>query len=418
MREGKMTSATSYLTVGLLLTCALAQTIHGFRLRRTGRREGRIGARTTGVQEGKVVFGRVFEKVTGRESPSNSSVDDESAYQADSPVNGQGQSTSSRDAAWKRMASSLQCGGDQMRFKAVGAGASNFVVDQGKAAPPMALSQVPSTCGYTMQRNPFALLMLVPYDGCNVVQEGGNYVLPMRWQGIPVSLCCPKPAEPSPEPQLPTKNPQEPQTTVTLIPPKQEPLNPQSQMYYWHYPYNVGPLPDPTPAPTTTTTTTTTTPTPTTTPGMQKIIQYPFFYPQNVYFPNLGQAPAEPTTKPPPEPQTTLKIPPQLPPQYHMQFPPGFPLHFPPQFPQQLPKLPPQFLQQLPPQFLQQLPPQFPQQLLLFPPQKDFIPYPTTPATTTTTLTAKQSQPAPLPYSLPRTHAPFPLYVPYGPYRT
>ncbi|XP_026169183.1 protein PELPK1-like [Mastacembelus armatus] len=73
----------------------------------------------------------------------------------------------------------------------MGPGASVFALDQG-SAPPMPLSQVPSTCGYHVQRNSLGLTMLVPYHGCNVVQENGSYVLPMRWQGIPVSLWCPK----------------------------------------------------------------------------------------------------------------------------------------------------------------------------------------------------------------------------------
>ncbi|KAJ4939676.1 hypothetical protein JOQ06_029119, partial [Pogonophryne albipinna] len=97
------------------------------------------------------------------------------------------QVASPKDSSWKSMSPSLQCGSGQLKFRAVGSGASQFSVEQGNA-PPMPLSQVPSTCGYSMQRNSHALVMLVPYDGCNMVQEGGSYVLPMRWQGSPVSL--------------------------------------------------------------------------------------------------------------------------------------------------------------------------------------------------------------------------------------
>ncbi|KAJ4939146.1 hypothetical protein JOQ06_028607 [Pogonophryne albipinna] len=94
------------------------------------------------------------------------------------------QVASPKDSSWKNMSPSLQCGSGQLKFRAVGSGASQFSVEQGNA-PPMPLSQVPSTCGNSMQRNSHALVMLVPYDGCNMVQEGGSYVLPMRWQGIP-----------------------------------------------------------------------------------------------------------------------------------------------------------------------------------------------------------------------------------------
>lgn len=52
----------------------------------------------------------------------------------------------------------------------------------------MLLSQVPSSCGYSMQRNSLALVMLVPYDGCNVVKEVGLMFMEMQdiaawWEG-------------------------------------------------------------------------------------------------------------------------------------------------------------------------------------------------------------------------------------------
>ncbi|KAJ4920525.1 hypothetical protein JOQ06_022658, partial [Pogonophryne albipinna] len=80
------------------------------------------------------------------------------------------QVASPKDSSWKNMSPSLQCGSGQLKFRAVGSGASQFSVEQGNA-PPMPLSQVPSTCGNSMQRNSHALVMLVPYDGCNMVQE-------------------------------------------------------------------------------------------------------------------------------------------------------------------------------------------------------------------------------------------------------
>ncbi|GLD58516.1 mucin-2-like protein [Lates japonicus] len=219
MRKGKRKSATFYLAAGFILACYLAPTIDCYRLKKTGRREAKA-AKTIGVQEGKIVFGRVFEKGSSPESQvvdgtrkasANISVEDERAYQADFTgwSKGQAHDASSKEASWKRMVPSLQCGRDQMKFRAMGPGASQFAVEQANAAP-LPLSQVPSTCGYNMQRNSLALLMLVPYDGCNMVQEGGSYMLQMRWQGIPVSLWCPKPAAPAPtpaDPQMPSKSP-------------------------------------------------------------------------------------------------------------------------------------------------------------------------------------------------------------------
>ncbi|XP_034411247.1 tyrosine-protein phosphatase non-receptor type 23-like [Cyclopterus lumpus] len=209
-RKGKRKSAAVSLAVVVILMCCLAQTIDCYRLRKTERRKGRKEAeasKTIGVHEGKIVFGRVFKKGSGLESQaidgtkklsSNASMEDEAAYQADFAgwSEGQVQDTSSIEE-WKIMSPSLHCGGDQLKFSAVGPGASQFAVEQGNASP-MPLSQVPRSCGYGMQNNPLGLVLLVPYDGCNVAQEGGSYILPMRWQGIPVVLWCRKPASPSP----------------------------------------------------------------------------------------------------------------------------------------------------------------------------------------------------------------------------
>ncbi|XP_069574460.1 uncharacterized protein [Brachyistius frenatus] len=204
MREEKKKSASFRSAAAVILACYLVQTASCFRLRKTERREWRKDADSAtgvGVQEGEIVFGEVFE--TGldpeshgtRKALSNASAEDETAYQADFVgwAKGQIQDASSKEAQWKHMSPSLQCSGDQMKFRSVGPGASQFAVVQG-TAPALPLSQVPSTCGYTMNRNSMALIMLVPYDGCNVIREGGSYVLPLRWHGIPVSLWCPKPS--------------------------------------------------------------------------------------------------------------------------------------------------------------------------------------------------------------------------------
>ncbi|XP_056277565.1 RING finger protein 44-like [Pseudoliparis swirei] len=194
-----------------------------------------------GVREGKIVFGRVFKKGSGLESQvldgtkkpsSNASMEDEADYQADFTgwSEGQVQDTASIEEAWKVMSPSLHCGADQLKFSAVGPGTSRFAVEQRNGSP-MPLNQVPRSCGYGMQKNPLGLVLLVPYDGCNVVQEGGSYVLPMRWQGIPVLLWCRKPAAPSPTTAA-QQNPQH-QTPhyphVTPPPPHVMPLPPPHQ---------------------------------------------------------------------------------------------------------------------------------------------------------------------------------------------
>ncbi|XP_026169129.1 uncharacterized protein LOC113134107 [Mastacembelus armatus] len=202
MPQGKRKSA-AVSSAAVIVICFVAQMVDCYRLKKREIGDGQRDASTAekqSVQEGKIVFGRVFKKGSGLESEvfdwtgkssSNASVAEGTAYQADSAGWSKGQTYDSSSTQWKRMAPSLQCVGDRMRFKVLGPGASVFALDQG-SAPPMPLSQVPSTCGYHVQRNSLGLTMLVPYHGCNVVQENGSYVLPMRWQGIPVSLWCPK----------------------------------------------------------------------------------------------------------------------------------------------------------------------------------------------------------------------------------
>ncbi|XP_034559506.1 adhesive plaque matrix protein-like isoform X16 [Notolabrus celidotus] len=238
MRKRKSTSVCLAATV--IFSCYLMQTIDCFRFKKTERREGQgevDAAKTAAFQEGRILFGRVLEKGSGLESQvidgskrasSNVSAEDDAAFQADSPGWSQGymQDAHEREASWRRMSPSLQCGRDQLRFRAMGPGVSQFAVEQGNA-PPMPLPQVPSTCGYRMQRNPFGLVMMVPYDGCNVIQEGGNYMLPMRWQGNPVSLWCPKPAVPS-YPQMPAHPPSYPQMPANPPSYPQMPAHPPS----------------------------------------------------------------------------------------------------------------------------------------------------------------------------------------------
>ncbi|XP_060899716.1 uncharacterized protein LOC132978529 [Labrus mixtus] len=222
MRKGKRRRGAVYLAAAVIFTCYLGQTIDCYRLKETERREERNdphAAKTAAVQEGRIIFGRGLEKGSGLESRvidgtkntfSNVSTEDKAAYQADSPVQsgwpkGRPHDSDGGESSWKRMTPSLQCGEDQMKFRAVGQDASQFAVDQGKAHP-MPLSQIPPTCGYTMQRNPLALVMLVPYDGCNMVQEDGHYMLLMRWRGVPVALLCPfypLPVTATPSPMFP-----------------------------------------------------------------------------------------------------------------------------------------------------------------------------------------------------------------------
>ncbi|XP_047446281.1 adhesive plaque matrix protein [Mugil cephalus] len=244
MRKTERRRGTVCLAAAIFLTCFLAQTVDCYRLRKTQRREERkdVDPPTIGVREGDIVFGKVSDEESALKDeikkPSNSSVEDDTAYQAD--WTGQVQDTIVKEAAWARMSPSLLCGVDQMRFRAVGPGASQLALLQG-SAPPVLVSQVPPSCGYTLNSNSMQLLMLVPYDGCNVVHQGGGFTLSMLWQGVPVSLRCTKPADPGQiVPQKVVGPPVYPDTSnPQFLPPYT--MYPHEQ--YPHYPSVVPPKP-------------------------------------------------------------------------------------------------------------------------------------------------------------------------------
>ncbi|XP_036939468.1 actin cytoskeleton-regulatory complex protein PAN1-like isoform X2 [Acanthopagrus latus] len=401
MPEGKRKSLTFYRTAAVVLTCYLVQVTDCYRMTKIQRREGRKEAdagKTIGLQDGRIVFGRTFEKgsqvADGTKKSSNTSVEDESAYQADSWGWSEGHTANAgaTEALWRRMNPSLQCGADQMRFRAMGPGSSSFAVEQARA-PAIPLTQIPATCGYNMQRNALGFAMFAPYDGCNMVQEGGSYVLPMRWQGIPVSLWCPKPAA-QPTAAAPTTAAKHPEM----------PKFPQYPMYPPFYPLPV------TPAPATTTRAPATTPK----PHMPTFPPYPFYPLYPPFYP--------PTTAPPTTAAATTKTPAPVPP-FPFPWPYLTPFPFNPSPPTTAPPTTtattkkPAAPTTLPPASHSHphghypLPYPFP-----FPP----FPYPQPPTTAPPTATTKKpAVPTTLPpasHSHPHGHYPLPYPYPFPPY--
>ncbi|XP_028283797.1 vegetative cell wall protein gp1-like [Parambassis ranga] len=370
-RKEKGKQAALCLAV-VLTCCCLVPTIHCSRLRkiqREGRRAGAAATRTAD-QEGTIVFGEVFLSQQASDKTAKSLFQDEAGYQADSTGLSSTPTPVAPEAAWKRMTPSLQCSGDQLRFKLLGPGASQLSVLKGPASP-VPLSQVPSTCGYNMHRNSLALVLQVPFDGCNVIQEGGSYVLPLQWQGFPLSLWCSKPsasapatappatappttAPPTPEPQTTAPPTPEPQTTAPPTPEPQTTAPPTPE------PQTTAP---PTPEPQTTADQT---------PGPQT--------PSNL---------ADPTNPP---------VPPKNPDPMYPKFPPYF--FFPPQFPQ-YPAVPvaptpkKKGFPQLPYFFPPMYPPYFNPPPMYYPFFTTPAPATTTPATTTTTSTTTTTTPMP-----------------------
>lgn len=96
MHEGKKKLAIFNAAVAILLMSCFVRTADCFRLGKAERRDRRKEARGAipiVAQEGKIVFGRVFERGSGLESQLkdgarksvNASVEDDATYQADSP---------------------------------------------------------------------------------------------------------------------------------------------------------------------------------------------------------------------------------------------------------------------------------------------------------------------------------------------
>ncbi|XP_047446105.1 uncharacterized protein LOC125011120 isoform X1 [Mugil cephalus] len=85
------------------------------------------------------------------------------------------------EETWRGWNLSLQCAHNKMALKAMEPG----------SALSFPLIQVPETCDYSTHHNELGLVLVVPYDGCNVMLENGRYVLSMRWLESPVKLVCP-----------------------------------------------------------------------------------------------------------------------------------------------------------------------------------------------------------------------------------
>ncbi|CAL8290956.1 unnamed protein product [Lota lota] len=158
-----------------------------------------------------------------------------------------------------------------MKLLAKEPGASQLaLVQSDPSSAPDPLNKAPKACGFAVHRHPHGLVMAVPYDGCQIMQKGGCYMLPMHWQGIPITLSCPKqtisprgqrhavhppraPAEPPATPEAATPAPAEPPQAA--MKPSMEDFQ---RFLRYHTPLfqNAGPFPPQTTAAATTTTTT------------------------------------------------------------------------------------------------------------------------------------------------------------------
>ncbi|XP_039998600.1 leucine-rich repeat extensin-like protein 2 isoform X2 [Xiphias gladius] len=299
----------------LLLLCSLAPSLTCSSLRgmseRVQRDEAVSEAAVMEVRKGNILF-------NGKELNSESGSASAAAPTKKLKQTSQLKDAMANEAAWRRLNPTLHCGQTKMKLKAMGPGAANLQLDTGNARP-LPLIRVPEACGYSRQQNALGLVLVVPYDGCNVIRENGNYVVPMSWLETPVKLMCPiskspgaTPASTTPKPaQHPLKLPF-PHRPRNLYRHKRQvnqpysiydPRNPYA--YWYYYMYMMRPAPSTAPPSTTKPDTTTVT----TKPATEKPQINPPAYPYYLYYPFYPYYPYYPYY-PLPKPPATTTVPP------------------------------------------------------------------------------------------------------------
>ncbi|XP_019960448.1 uncharacterized protein [Paralichthys olivaceus] len=218
------------------------------------------------------------------------------------------------EGAWRRLNPALHCGQTQMNFTAMRLGAADLQLDIGKGDP-LPLTQLSESCGYSMQQSAMGLVLVAPYDGCNMIQENGNYVVSMMWREAKVKLICPILQSPDATPaQHPWKRPV-PHRPTRYDRPKRhatqpilfyDPRIPLSYFYYLYWRQAQATAPATTTAePDTTTTSKPTTEKPQNPPVYPPYMYYPYFYSPNYYYYPLPVS----TTVPPVTTTTTTTAP-------------------------------------------------------------------------------------------------------------
>ncbi|XP_051257956.1 uncharacterized protein LOC127364437 isoform X2 [Dicentrarchus labrax] len=101
----------------------------------------------------------------------------------------------------------VECTGNSMKLQVQNAAStpgSLLFVDRGSRLSPLPLSKLPTSCGYTIRSTRRDLVLVAPYDGCFVDLQEDNYILPLRWLGLPVKMSCPMLRQSSPNPPMVT----------------------------------------------------------------------------------------------------------------------------------------------------------------------------------------------------------------------
>ncbi|XP_048020432.1 uncharacterized protein LOC125251453 isoform X2 [Megalobrama amblycephala] len=101
----------------------------------------------------------------------------------------EGQLVSSSEAAWDAMSPKLRCADDLMKLQLSGPEVAQIELCRDNGAP-VSLAALPPHCGRTFPTYG-GIVYATPYDGCGVMQQGGNYVVQVQWQGNSAVISCP-----------------------------------------------------------------------------------------------------------------------------------------------------------------------------------------------------------------------------------
>ncbi|KPP59095.1 hypothetical protein Z043_123021 [Scleropages formosus] len=91
---------------------------------------------------------------------------------------------------WEDMRPVVECGSNVMTVTARGRGNTHLLIAR-ENGPPISFFELPSNCGYSVKITWQDLVLKAPYDGCHVLKENDNYILPLLWWGTPVKVACP-----------------------------------------------------------------------------------------------------------------------------------------------------------------------------------------------------------------------------------
>ncbi|KAI5089979.1 zona pellucida sperm-binding protein 4-like isoform X2 [Silurus meridionalis] len=102
---------------------------------------------------------------------------------------------------WLQMRPLVQCSSAAIIFTAKGLNYVHLLVNR-EGASPVSILHLPSNCGYNVKATWRELVLVVPYNGCYVLQQNGSYVLPLLWWGMSLNISCPMP--PASAPAMPS----------------------------------------------------------------------------------------------------------------------------------------------------------------------------------------------------------------------